>query len=111
MGVITKICTKCGAEKPLEGFHRQAAGKHGRFPSCKECVNAHVFAYRQSLEAEVKKAAKKSKKEAKENDMSLSDEVRRGAEVSDDAWLEEIADRIAELEAENKRLRDLATKD
>ena len=37
--------------------------------------------------------------------MSLSDEVRHGAEVSDDAWLEEIADRIAELEAENKRLR------
>ena len=34
-----KSCTKCGATKPLDGFHRQKAGKHGRHSWCKDCAN------------------------------------------------------------------------
>lgn len=33
----TKICTKCGIEKPLEDFSLMKLGKGGRRPSCKEC--------------------------------------------------------------------------
>jgi phage terminase large subunit-like protein len=33
----SKICTKCGEDKPLESFHRQRSGKHGRLATCKVC--------------------------------------------------------------------------
>lgn len=34
-----KTCTKCGVEKPLEGFHRRAASKDGFQPRCRGCRN------------------------------------------------------------------------
>ena len=33
-----KTCSKCGKEKPLEEFSRQAQGKYGRRADCKSCV-------------------------------------------------------------------------
>ena len=33
----TKRCTKCGKEKPLEGFRRDRSKKLGRFSQCREC--------------------------------------------------------------------------
>lgn len=35
-----KTCTKCGVEKSLDAFHRNAKGSHGRYSVCKECRNA-----------------------------------------------------------------------
>lgn len=35
---ITKICTKCGIEKDLDGFHVDKQCRHGRSPRCKECA-------------------------------------------------------------------------
>ena len=37
---MLKQCTKCGEEKKLEEFHKQAAAKDGRFPHCKLCEKA-----------------------------------------------------------------------
>lgn len=34
---LTKVCTKCGIEKELEGFYRDKRGKFGRESKCKEC--------------------------------------------------------------------------
>ena len=34
---VTKTCQKCHTEKPLEEFHVQKTGKHGRLAYCKEC--------------------------------------------------------------------------
>ena len=39
-GISAKTCTKCGAEKALEQFHRQPTGPHGRHSWCKACANA-----------------------------------------------------------------------
>ncbi|CAO99352.1 MULTISPECIES: hypothetical protein [Azospirillum] len=38
----TKVCTKCGAEKPatLDNFHRHKLGKYGLNPVCKPCLLA-----------------------------------------------------------------------
>ena len=38
-GVLTKICTKCGEEKPAttEFFHRGRGGKYGLTSECKKC--------------------------------------------------------------------------
>lgn len=35
--VKSRICTKCGKEKPLEEFSRNKNGKYGRRAFCKEC--------------------------------------------------------------------------
>lgn len=34
-----KICTKCQAVVPLDGFHKRKTGKYGRSSRCKKCTN------------------------------------------------------------------------
>lgn len=36
----SKTCSMCKAEKPLDEFHRQPRGQHGRHSWCKACYNA-----------------------------------------------------------------------
>jgi hypothetical protein len=43
---ITRICTSCGAEKPLSEFGKAKLGKYGKTSRCKPCVNAHSAEYR-----------------------------------------------------------------
>lgn len=38
--VAEKPCAKCGETKPLEQFHRQPKGPHGRHSYCAECACA-----------------------------------------------------------------------
>lgn len=40
-----KTCSRCGAEKPLEAFHRMVSTRDGRRPDCKACVNEYYRAY------------------------------------------------------------------
>src|SRR2546428_225094 len=35
--VLSRVCTKCHTDKPLEEFHQSKSGKHGRTEKCKEC--------------------------------------------------------------------------
>lgn len=35
--IITKCCTKCGVEKPLEAFANNKLGKHGKHARCRAC--------------------------------------------------------------------------
>lgn len=42
----TKVCTKCGEEKPLDGFHRSRKMADGRQWWCKECIGANNRARR-----------------------------------------------------------------
>lgn len=37
---LTKQCTKCDETKPLEDFHIDKKGRHGRRGDCVECVRA-----------------------------------------------------------------------
>jgi 5-methylcytosine-specific restriction endonuclease McrA len=34
---MTKVCTKCKTEKPLDDFYIDKRGKHGRYSRCKPC--------------------------------------------------------------------------
>ena len=43
---LGKVCTKCGAGKPLEGFARAKRGKCGRAAHCKSCRNKEHAARR-----------------------------------------------------------------
>ena len=38
--MLTKTCTACGTEKPLEEFHIAPTGKYGRNSKCGVCKNA-----------------------------------------------------------------------
>ena len=50
--VTTKVCTKCGQEKPLEKFHRNAQCRDGRRPDCGSCNVKSAIASRERMQAE-----------------------------------------------------------
>ena len=35
----TKVCTKCGTEKPISDYHKSTRSKDGHLSVCKECTN------------------------------------------------------------------------
>jgi hypothetical protein len=37
----TKVCTKCGQEKPLKDFYSSKAGRYGKRADCKQCQIAY----------------------------------------------------------------------
>lgn len=41
-GQTSKACSLCHEVKPLEEFHRQPKGKHGRHSQCKSCFNRNA---------------------------------------------------------------------
>ena len=43
-----KTCSKCGVEKPLDGFYRDRRAKDGHRPDCKECNRAIVAAWKRT---------------------------------------------------------------
>lgn len=43
---MTKTCSKCREEKPLDAFHRASKSKDGRQAQCKECSRASNYAWR-----------------------------------------------------------------
>ena len=42
---LTKACTKCEQNTPLDGFHNKAAAKDGLMSACKPCTNEYRRAY------------------------------------------------------------------
>lgn len=54
-----KRCTKCGEEKPLNEFYREARSKDGHKAWCKACSNASDRARRRRREIVKPKAAPK----------------------------------------------------
>lgn len=47
-GLKTKRCTKCGKEKPIEGFYKASRHEDGHRSDCKECGRARDTIYRQN---------------------------------------------------------------
>lgn len=45
---ILKSCSKCGKQKPLTGFNRNAASPDGRRPNCKDCQVQLTFTSRRN---------------------------------------------------------------
>lgn len=59
----TKICTKCGIEKPLDQFPRKSESKDGYASQCKECKHKYYKVYYDTHKDFIKKS--KKKKESK----------------------------------------------
>ena len=61
-----KQCTKCGEEKPIEAFSRNAASKTGYRPACKVCDRAGINKQgRRAYEKKYWSGAKGSEKKAR----------------------------------------------
>ena len=43
--VISKICTGCGEDKPLEDYGKETKGKYGRASKCKQCIKTRDSKY------------------------------------------------------------------
>ena len=56
---MKKVCTKCGAEKPLEDFHKKTVNSDGRDTRCKMCIRDRDIKYRR--ENKEKLAERKSR--------------------------------------------------
>ena len=51
-GCQTKVCKKCGIDKPLSEYHKKAANPTGYQPRCKECNCADVNEWRKEQSPE-----------------------------------------------------------
>lgn len=49
---MTKICTKCGKDKPLDAYWKSKRGKLGRRSKCIECSNAAFREWRNKQDPE-----------------------------------------------------------
>lgn len=56
-----KKCSKCGTEKPLDGFHRDRGNKDGLYAYCKECACAKTAAWKQANPERSKEAQRASR--------------------------------------------------
>ena len=63
---MVKICTKCHAEKPLEGFGKKTTGKDGLMAYCKACDAARCKAWREANKEKVAASYKAWQKANKE---------------------------------------------
>lgn len=57
MGKLTKKCSTCKADKPLESFNKYAQAKDGLQPRCRDCQRAcRVAWYAENRDSEIAKA-------------------------------------------------------
>src|SRR5260221_2133030 len=47
VGIVEKVCTKCGQTKPLEAFARRSERRGGRVSRCKACASAENKTWRE----------------------------------------------------------------
>jgi ribosomal protein S20 len=51
---MTKICTKCNTEKPLDNFAKDKNGKYGVKSKCKECIKEYRSVYNADNQDKIK---------------------------------------------------------
>lgn len=79
--LIVKVCTKCGEEKPLSEFYRDAKAPDGRSWTCKKCDKARVIASQQRRRAEIGEEAWRAKRKAIVDKHRSTPEGRRKARL------------------------------
>jgi hypothetical protein len=55
---MTKICSKCGAEKSIEDFYVDRSKKDGHRNECKECTAKRQKPYYENNKSEISKKQK-----------------------------------------------------
>lgn len=52
---MTKVCTSCGTDRPLDQYNKRAAGKDGLNSCCRPCVNAKSMEWYQNNKERARK--------------------------------------------------------
>ena len=73
----TKVCTKCGEEKGLGGFHKNKNGKFGVTPICKVCQSEYHKQYRQENRERLREYNKQYHKENRQKRQQYFRENRK----------------------------------
>lgn len=66
----TKICTKCGLEKPFSEFHKHKDTKDGLTYICKDCKKIYNYQYQKENKEKLKKKRNKYEANRKRNDIN-----------------------------------------
>ena len=72
----TKICTKCGEEKPLDEYYK-GDRKYGRRPVCKKCESVRAKKYYKINSDKLKEYCRKYRKENREKVLEADRERNR----------------------------------
>lgn len=74
--MLTKICSKCSTEKPLDEFHKSSDSKDGRYPSCIQCKKAYHQQYYQENKDKFKQRYEENREEMLEKARVYREENR-----------------------------------
>jgi hypothetical protein len=61
----TKVCRKCGKEKPVSEFYKQKIRKDGLYPFCKSCARKEQQRYKHSLNGTIHRIYNSQKRSSK----------------------------------------------
>jgi hypothetical protein len=53
MNIVSKVCTKCKIEKPIDKFYKRRKSKDGLTSRCKECSREHEVNYYKKNKREI----------------------------------------------------------
>lgn len=99
----TKVCTKCGVEKPLPEYNRDKRGLHGREARCRECAKAYKAWYRQAHAEKFRSGMREWRLKNLERERLRSREYARANAAQNKkrakAWREANPERFAENSA------------
>lgn len=96
---ITKVCTKCRLDKPLECFNNASKGKYGKQALCRDCQIEHQRMYYEANKETINQRAVDRRKNCPK--------AKRRHEKAQKKWIENNPDRYKEIwRATNKRYRE-----
>ena len=64
---ISRTCTKCGIDKPLEKFCKHKRGKYGKMASCRACNNANTRKWKAENRDKVSESINKWREENRDH--------------------------------------------
>lgn len=97
-----KICKRCGAIKPIEGFYRHPAMKDGYLNQCRECMKGRARERRRENGNEVKRAARDRRRDDYSK-QSIMDRKYRDAQKLKPEYADQRRERGRKRTPEQKR--------
>ena len=106
----SRVCTGCGAEKPLDEFPRHRSSLYGRRPRCKPCWNEQKRAWRKANPESVRESKRRTRGKhprwSGEREWARDPVVMEKRNAAARARLDRLAQRTeAEIDADWNRLR------
>ena len=92
----SKICNKCGVEKPLDEFNRNKSKKFGRASHCKVCVAEYYGKNRERLREQERQYREENRERVRERNRQYYEENRERLLEQQRQYREENRERLRE---------------